>query len=149
MGNDTNTNKQLCQCGRPLGQIHCPACGSIAYYGKPSKTRIEITAEGNPVKIKTYRCRRCGEDYDDLMRAKCEAPQFEFKSMAERRIVDETMLTLGEEMKKLKKGSPEWLDLARKMLNRTKPGVANEVPEAPLKIVDDKENKDDDNKRSS
>lgn len=69
----TNTLIAKCQCGRDSTRLHCPGCGSHVCYATPSKARVELTTEG-PLRVMTYRCRRCGGSFDDLERTQCDAP---------------------------------------------------------------------------
>jgi transposase-like protein len=58
-----------CSCGR-VG-IHCPKCGSRDKYVYAKKIFIIQGA-----KIHVYRCRGCGDDYDDLLLSRtCGAPK--------------------------------------------------------------------------
>lgn len=48
-----------------MRRIYHPACGRSFYYALISK-RFTKEIEGKLVKVKTYMCRRCGEEFTDL-----------------------------------------------------------------------------------
>jgi C4-type Zn-finger protein len=86
---------EQCVCGRDGTKLHCPACGRFACYAKSSKSRIEQLASGGTVRIMTYHCRGCGIDFDDLQRARCEAPRRGL-SMAAVRAGDKAAVSLAD-----------------------------------------------------
>jgi len=84
-----NIMQQECgHCGRT--GIHCPACGAKSRYAKVSEATVRPMSLPNnstvDVRVMVYACRSCGLQYDDGdWLTKCEVPQFESKSMKERR----------------------------------------------------------------
>jgi hypothetical protein len=56
-----------CQCGRVT--LHCPYCGCATVAGLSSLKRIVDGAD-----VYSYRCRKCGKVFDDLVRQMCQAP---------------------------------------------------------------------------
>jgi len=65
----------LCQCGRRLGNTHCPYCGSFAVYRTPSRDfdpDHDIGLQSNV--NRAYHCKRCGENFHDHRRLQCTAP---------------------------------------------------------------------------
>lgn len=70
-------NKQDdCRCGRPSAFIHCPACGSTAFYAlrERSSQATAITPKGVFISVRVFSCRACLETFseDDCTR-NCKA----------------------------------------------------------------------------
>lgn len=86
----------LCQCKRLQNKVHCPSCGSYTCYATPSKAgkltpavAANATEPDGTITVMAYRCRRCGIAFNDIDRAKCEAPEFVSRPVsAERRLDD-------------------------------------------------------------
>src|SRR5215469_10443091 len=65
---------QTCLCGRNASRAHCPACGSLDLYAYVHLGTV-IRAGGKPEQIQVYRCRSCGERFnDDDWQLHCDAP---------------------------------------------------------------------------
>ena len=139
---------KLCACGRNARSIHCASCGSSNVYATPTLAIMTVDqATGFPIKVMMYKCRRCGLPFSDIDRAKCEAPEFSFASMKERRKIDGIVGTLSnlpfEERVRLAKEK-----LSKLQANRTapKPTVTHEVQQADDFVVtpsDDVKKEDD------
>lgn len=90
-----------CVCGRESrgrAQVHCPVCGSFSRFALGSKAYTVKTNEGVAVTIMVYRCRRCGVAFDDLDRAKCEAPALQTKSVKTLRQADKAEQAVGDSL---------------------------------------------------
>lgn len=79
----------LCTCGREIEPRHCPGCGRKDVYSIRRADRI-VNIEGTKFKLKGFRCRNCGVEFDES--TKCEAPERGL-SMKERRRVDKVIDT--------------------------------------------------------
>lgn len=75
----------VCSCGRMCAPNHCRSCGSTNVYGR-DKSGFRYAEGDTIVQVPGFHCRYCGQDFN--LAVECEAPQFEHKSMKERRAVD-------------------------------------------------------------
>lgn len=64
----------LCVCGRPMGHPHCPYCGSSQVLCSARKRDWITRPDGNEVELRVYRCRVCGNAFNDDHRSMCGAP---------------------------------------------------------------------------
>lgn len=75
---------ETCTCGRDNQKVHCPVCGSTNIYSVISMMAVHIIAEQHVV-CAGYCCRKCSAKFDEKDCIQCEAPNMQFKTMAERR----------------------------------------------------------------
>lgn len=65
-----------CQCGRSNAYIHCPHCGSTAFYAlkaRSSQARA-VTPQGNITSVRVFSCRSCLEVFpEDASSRNCKA----------------------------------------------------------------------------
>jgi len=65
---------KLCLCGRRADQLHCPHCGWADVRALVSKQRYAIQADGSERVINVYRCRKCGDYFDQIeLETNCRA----------------------------------------------------------------------------
>jgi|SRR6266403_3935819 len=70
----TQDQLRTCRCGRLLDKPHCPECGGYvinALVRDETTTRLDT---GELARVRTYRCRRCSNKFNDFHRQVCQAP---------------------------------------------------------------------------
>jgi hypothetical protein len=114
-------NMTECDCGRSRKIKHCTECGSTAFYAMVSLDRT-VSVDDTTVVIRTYRCRRCGNKYDDL--TKCHAPLVAV-SEAEKR----TNVSVSDAVKNLS------LEERKALVNRTLSNISKSGNVSPKNAV--------------
>ena len=71
---DTRDQTAECSCGRLRIREHCPNCGSCNVLGYATRVTVN-RGHGIKAHLKSYRCRRCGEIFnEDDWQLNCHAP---------------------------------------------------------------------------
>ena len=120
------TDIEKCVCGRSAARLHCAACGSFNCYAKSSKSRIEHLPDNRPIRVMMFHCRGCGIDFDDLQRAKCEAPQTSMKSVSQLRKEDKAHAAIASSFT-VDMTYEERLAKAKELLSKAKPTPREEI----------------------
>jgi len=73
---DSTEQGEECLCGRLATRPHCPSCGSYETYAY-SEPVTAIRHGGKKVKLRAFRCKVCGERFnDDNWQLTCHAPPY-------------------------------------------------------------------------
>ena len=73
---DSTDSRAECLCGRLATRPHCPSCGSYETYAYLEPVTA-IRHGGKKVNLKAFRCKVCGERFnDDNWQLDCHAPAY-------------------------------------------------------------------------
>ena len=125
-------SEELCVCRRSKLPKHCPFCGLRNFYSLRNLSFTMPRGDGSSVVVKTFRCRGCGEEFNEFAFDNCKAPKKPL-SIAAQRAMDGVSELSYDERKRLS------LEALAKH-GRNAPGIVREaIKNKPFEIGDDRE----------
>jgi transposase-like protein len=95
-----------CDCGRERMPVHCRQCGSRTIYSKDANSaKIQLPDADGDIIAQGFRCRKCGEDFNEASPCKAPVQEIEEKVAALQEIDDPQHIEQLAEMSRLLSGA--------------------------------------------